>query len=186
MAFKKLSKSQLAIVASPLPDIDVNTTFAVKGPSEYRWALTSSQISEWPEFTDDVRRKTKRRGGPSGNVQHTLQIRTEKHLVGNEGGLQGRFVQQVSQEMSEIFDSLKMKARIGDLQTGIHCLQKKGAGAYQPDLIISDGLRQIRVVGEIKTFWTFMTQKEPWDEFLATKFGKKNLGFLTLLFVTHN
>lgn len=78
--------------------------------------------------------------------------------------------------MSGIFETANLKVRMSDVQYGTHRRPsgKRSRGANViPDLVtVEDSSHQIRLMGEIKTFWTFKRQEKQTQKiFLAQKFG---------------
>lgn len=97
------------------------------------------------------------------NVVASIRVPREYHVTGDEHGLQGRYVQHVGNMLGPIFEELKLDIRMAEHQAGVHVdtgpsKWEEGIelGMRQPDLVMigaRDGV--IRVVGEMKTYWTF-------------------------------
>jgi hypothetical protein len=106
------------------------------------------------------------------------QIPNGFYTTGNEHGLQGRYAQHVGNVLGPIFKELNLNVRMADYQAGLHVDTASGQagidmGIRQPDLVVigaNDGV--IRVVGVLKTYWTFHPKKgQSDDDYLAEKLG---------------
>ncbi|GIJ87038.1 hypothetical protein Asppvi_005940 [Aspergillus pseudoviridinutans] len=111
----------------------------------------------------------------------TPRVPAESHVTGNENGLQGRYVQHVGKTLGPIFHELRLDLLMADYQVGLQVdtLSTDRSEAMerrkrQPDLIIvgaSDHV--IRLVGELKTYWTFQPKTGQSDgDYLAQKLGQ--------------
>jgi hypothetical protein len=81
--------------------------------------------------------------------------------------------------LGPIFDALNLGVQMADYQAGVHVDTRSAKeeatepGMRQPDLvIIGSGDNVIRLVGEMKTYWTFHPAKgQTQKRFLAEKLG---------------
>lgn len=108
----------------------------------------------------------------------------EVFAVGNELGVQSRFVEHIGHGLGKVFKELGINVHFADFQVAVPPADKQGptgqmAGkeygsrSVYPDLLIgSEGDFKILVVVELKTFWTFHKKdKETEDEFMARCLG---------------
>jgi hypothetical protein len=131
-------QQQSAIVWSRLPDLNLRqshkTARAVR-PYE----LQTTQLSNWTGFEQEVRQGTAPVfGNPVGFIQPVPP--NEHHIVANESGVSGRFVENVFEALGPVFEAQGLNFRFGD----------------SPAAIIEDVQAPGRalVVGEFKTPWT--------------------------------
>jgi hypothetical protein len=115
-------------------------------------------------------------------------VRCCQHGVGNETGLHGHFIANVTILMSEIFNELGLGVSLADFEFGVHrhfildedkAKAKKKRKSFIPDVImVEDKSHHIRIVGEIKTWWTFKPGgNENYETFLASKLGMISFSF---------
>ena len=116
--------------------------------------------------------------------------------MANELGVQGRFVNNVLHPVGEVTELMRFGVRFGDAQYGVNRRQdpvKKGQKRKRglqkitkakskliPDIVMMDRkTHTIRVVGEVKTFWTFTPKKrQTRHNFLSDKLGKWSFVYL--------
>ncbi|KAH0542475.1 hypothetical protein FGG08_003146 [Glutinoglossum americanum] len=154
---------------SPLPTLRYTKGHSTVNESVSVFMMTADQLLGWRDFEASVRATT--------NICLGLQTRfiptqTEKEVVhiGNEQGLMGRFGQNVSHVMSEVYECCHLPIFFADCQAGKTHVD---AQSYRkiPDLVLMDDQRLVRAVGEGKTFWTRdLTKKDP--TIRATWFGQ--------------
>ncbi|GFF95206.1 hypothetical protein IFM53868_07904 [Aspergillus udagawae] len=178
MALLNLSSDQKHILWSPLPTLRVIPGHHTTHPSDSSYTLRADQLTRWTDFPSHVLQRVKKLGTPPQGF--TPRIPREYHTIGNEGGLQGRYVQHVGTSLGPIFDELNLGVQMADYQVGVHIdtgsaesNEDMEPGMRQPDLVmIGSSDNVIRLVGEMKTYWTFFPAKgHSQKRFLAQKLG---------------
>lgn len=129
---------------------------------------------KWPDFAKEIKTLIK---PYCGKYEAFIPIISREAIgVANELGVQGRFGNNVLQFVGEIMELMKFGVRFGDAQYGVNRRQdpvkkgqkrkrglqkiKKAKSKLIPDIVMVDGkTHTIRVVGEVKTFWTFSPKK---------------------------
>lgn len=151
----------------------MHPNYRTEGLSKNQNKLSPDQISPWKDFENTARSFARGvTGNPTPGFNEISQ--EERFLVGNELGVQSRFVEHVGQTMAKIYDSLGYHVRFGDFQSGIPMKTSKGSGGNYPDLaIIAMDSRHMRIYGEVKTDWTFhpKNKKQSEEQFLAARLG---------------
>ncbi|KAF7167503.1 hypothetical protein CNMCM5623_000839 [Aspergillus felis] len=179
MAQLRLSTDQKHILWSPLPTLRVLPNRHTTHSSDSKYTLRLDQISPWTEFPRYVLERVEVLGTPAHDFRP--RIPQEFHITANEGGLQGRYAQHVGNVLGPVFDELRLDVYMADYQAGLHVDtgSAKGPkaidlGMRQPDLVVIGGSDHvIRLVGEIKTYWTFRPAKGQSDkDYLAQKLGQ--------------
>ncbi|KAI9777790.1 MAG: hypothetical protein M1839_008585 [Geoglossum umbratile] len=137
---------------SQLPALRYTEGYSTVNESISSFALTKDQLIPWKNFEASVRAITNTCLG--WEVQ-LIPTQTEKEVIriGNEHGLMGRFGQNVSHVMSEIYESCHLPIFFGDYQAGKTHIDAQNYRKI-PDLVLLDDQHMIRAIGEGKTFWT--------------------------------
>jgi hypothetical protein len=175
-----LTDEEKSVLWSPLPALITSEGYRTKYPSNSHFVLHEKQVLTWWDFDADVKGAIRHIAGNPVPGFPVVQ-EAEQHRVGNETGVQARFIQNMSHGITRIFTRLGFRVAMGDFQCG---KSRKGGqedgqedasapGRKLPDLIILENAkREIRVVGEVKTPWTFIKAKtQTQEKFLAQKFG---------------
>jgi hypothetical protein len=118
MEQKYLSEQQRSTTFCYLPPLKIDRYHATQNPSNSPWKLDARQVHQWQNFADTVRESTRMYLGKGQTV--TSNPPGEFHIVGNEAGVQGRFVQNISQVMNPIFTSLGLAAQVTDFEIETH------------------------------------------------------------------
>ncbi|GIJ87036.1 hypothetical protein Asppvi_005938 [Aspergillus pseudoviridinutans] len=179
MAQLNLPNNQKHILWSPLPTLRVIPGRHTTHPSDSTYTLRPDQLTRWTDFPRHVLQRVENLGTPPQDFRPRTP--REYHITGNEGGLQGRYVQHVGTSLGPIFNALNLGVQMADYQVGVHIdtgsAESKEAmepGMRQPDLVmIGSSDNVIRLVGEMKTYWTFYPPKgQSQKRFLAQKLGQ--------------
>lgn len=156
--FTLLPEDEKRRIWSRLPDLNSHELFRTAHPSKSEFVLDQKQLLHWWDFEDEVRQVV---GHPKPNYDEL--VNRIYHGVGNETGVQACFIGQVSDVISRTLDNLGLRVVMGDFQSGISSVkaqQGKHHGKLCPDLVMWAGQkRYIRIVGEMKTPWTFKKLK---------------------------
>lgn len=168
---------------SALPRLFVTDGRHTKSISNSIHSLTESWISKWDGLEGEVRTSVR---ALTGNLVQGFgsTYPEEVFAVGNELGVQSRFVEHIGHGLGKVLKELGINVHFADFQvafpsadkqgsTGQTADKKYGSCSVYPDLlIVSEGDFKILVVGELKTFWTFHRKdKETEDEFMARRLG---------------
>ena len=144
-----MNQNQQAIVIwSSLPDLNLRRQHR-SGQSSREYALTTSQLSDWTEFEQEVRQKTVPVFGNPVNFVAPIPA-PEHYIVATESGVSARIVQNIFQKVGTVFEVQGLHVKFGDSPAGPDVALNK-----YPDAIIED-LRipgVPHVVGEFKTPW---------------------------------
>lgn len=135
--------------------------------------LHKNQVLQWTDFEDKVRDFTR---GVLGNPTPGFPEVREEELfwVGNELGVQSRFVENVGQQVGKLYEKLDYRVLLGDYQAGMPMKANEASKGRVPDsAIIEGGNHHLRILGELKTDWTIRpADGEDGEEFFAQRFGK--------------
>ncbi|GAB1207439.1 hypothetical protein APSETT445_006156 [Aspergillus pseudonomiae] len=168
----QLSQAQRNTLYSPLPNLRTDVNFATKHPSNSRFVLDKRQMLKWPDFEKEMRSYLTKHVGNIG--KSTILKSGETFGVGNELGVQARFTQNVCHVIGEMVEELGYKVNFADYQYGRNRRQGQNKrnrtpirSRRVPDIVVVHSpSHDIRIIGEIKTAWTFRPKKkQPWDEF---------------------
>lgn len=174
-----LTPAQQDVLWSPLPTLRVTPGKHTMYPSESLYTLRTDQVTKWTDFPRLVLERVQKWGPPPKGFMPSIP--TEFHFTGNEGGLQGRYVQHMGATLGPIFKELNLGVQMADYQAGVHVntgsadkrKQATEPGMRQPDLVIIGSSNSvIRIVGEMKTYWTFYpAEGQTIKKYLAGKLG---------------
>lgn len=146
-------------------------------------------------FEKEVLQKMKELGTPPNNF--TPSQPQEYFIVGNETGLQGRLIEHLAQSMGPMLDRLKLGVSLADFHVGQTIDQtiaeraesaskekepakqhteddeEKDGGHSVPDFVLlRDDEYTFCVMFEVKTFWTFVPNKNQSEtQYLTVKLG---------------
>ncbi|KAI9766159.1 MAG: hypothetical protein M1840_006726 [Geoglossum simile] len=137
---------------SPLPSLCFIKGYSTVNESISAFRMAPNQLLDWKDFEASVRMVA---NTCLGSQTQFIPTQTEKEVVhvGNEQGLIGRFGQNVSHVMGEVYKSCNLPISFADYQAGKTHVDAQSHKNI-PDLILMDGQHLIRAVGEGKTFWT--------------------------------
>ncbi|PYH33787.1 uncharacterized protein BO87DRAFT_437087 [Aspergillus neoniger CBS 115656] len=143
------------IVSKPLPELEVgpgHTTSCAIHEIDYEGPL-----SPWVNFEREVEQQYVNhnwRLEPVGATEdnddpppHSLS--REQVYVGDENGVQGRFVQNVGQAVGSAFASQLLDVRFGDFKSSLYPRGYKKV----PDSVMETAAGGLLAVGELKTPW---------------------------------
>lgn len=172
MSSTGLSTLNKRAIWSSLPPLRTHTNLRTKNISRSEYKLHQNQVSKWTDFETTVRDFT---GGVLGNpTPGFAEVREDEMFwVGNELGVQSRFVEHVGQTMGTIYEKLDYGVLLGDYQSGISMKVNHADMETVPDsAIIEGGSNHLRILGELKTDWTFRPGKgQNEEEWFAQRFG---------------
>lgn len=97
----------------------------------------------------------------------------ELFWVGNELGVQSRFIEHIGQQVGKVYQKLDYRVLLGDYQSGIPMKVNNADMETVPDsAIIEGGSKYLRILGELMIDWTFRPGKgQNEEEWFAQRFG---------------
>ncbi|OJI88499.1 hypothetical protein ASPTUDRAFT_61119 [Aspergillus tubingensis CBS 134.48] len=170
---------------SRIPDLITDAGFRTLKPGTSKFTLSPTRVRSWPDFAKEVKALVEPYCGKYEAFNSI--VAKEFFAVANELGVQGRFVNNVLHPVGEVTELMKFGVCFGDAQYGVNRRQdpvkkgqkrkrglqkiKKAKSKLIPDIVMVDRkTHTIRVVGEVKTFWTFAPKKrQTWHNFLSAK-----------------
>ncbi|KAH2643829.1 hypothetical protein KXV79_004719 [Aspergillus fumigatus] len=140
------------VLASPLPVLrHVRGTL---NASVSRERLHESYMHPWTTLDQEIRSALARLN-LNFQVTHVDFAGSEVYLVGNEIGLSGRFINNVCVPVAKVLaNSSQSSLVIGDVQAFLLTPEVVPDVSIGVTMKNDDGITEVKVVGEFKTFWT--------------------------------
>lgn len=140
------------VLASPLPVLrHVRGTL---NASVSRERLHESYMHPWTTLDQEIRSALARLD-LNFQVTHVDFAGSEVYLVGNEIGLSGRFINNVCVPVAKVLaNSSQSSLVIGDVQAFLLTPEVVPDVSIGVTMKNDDGITEVKVVGEFKTFWT--------------------------------
>ena len=157
-----------SVISAPLPALREHTNHTNSSGGQQHFM---NGIEHWVEFEREVRNNYDRHRnnyGPTRFDNQNIACRVgasdpfyaESCIIGNEIGIVGRFTHNVGQVMTNVARLLGMQVAFGDWRPPHHTPGSTRNERTVPDIALYGPGEEVRILGEIKSPWTFHISRE--------------------------